>query len=416
MKPMKAHRIRIFILCWIAYAIAYLCRNNLSIALPIMSDSLGFTKAQLGLLGSLFFWVYGIGQLINGSIGDKIPTVPFISLGLLVSGIMNISLGLSENIVIMCIIWGVNGYFLSMLWGPIMKTLSEVFSQNVRSQVAVGMSTSMVVGFLMAWGLIGWLLVYLDWVWAFFIPGIVMILFAICFYILMSRTISPHTETHKESKKSKIPFKDIFIETKMHFVVITCMAQGIIKDGISFWAPMLLIETHNLDFSEGIGYILFIPLANLLGMYISNRLNKKFFHREKITVVILFSASIAFFIVLIITGSIHPILTILPLGLASGMLYGSNTVLLGVIPLAYKKYDRTSSVAGFLDFSSYLAAGIFALVSGILVANLGWNLIFIFWIAMAILGGISILWSIKNDLILENKPHRKESQYEYTAK
>lgn len=393
----KTHNYKVFALCWLAYVMAYLCRNNLAIAIPVMQEALGFTKAQLGLLGSLFFWVYGVGQLINGSIGDKIPTVPFISLGLLVSGIMNLLLGLSDNLIIMCILWAINGYFLSMLWGPIIKTLSNVFSSKYRSQISVGMSTSMVGGFLLAWGLIGWLLVYLKWMWAFIIPGISMIVFSIVFYFLLSKLFKKNIATSHNEEKSNLTFFEVFKKTKLIFIVITCMAQGIIKDGISLWAPTILIDTHNLELNSTIGYILLIPILNLLGMFITNAINKKFYKKEKITALILFICSLVFLLLFLLFGSINPFLTILLIGLCSSSMYGSNTILLGVIPLSYKKYNKTSTVAGLLDFSSYVGAGFFALISGIIITNFSWTYIIVFWIVITILATLMILISIKTD-------------------
>ena len=121
---------KVFILCWLAYACAYLCRVNMSIAIPSISQSLGYSKTSLGLVGSSFFWAYGIGQLINGYIGDRISGRIFIFFGLLVSALINIFFGLAPTLVVMVILWMFNGYFQSMLWGPIVRILSRWFHRR----------------------------------------------------------------------------------------------------------------------------------------------------------------------------------------------------------------------------------------------------------------------------------------------
>lgn len=403
MEKLKKWQTRIFILCWLAYAFAYLGRTNLSIAMPSMETSLNFSNAQLGLLGSLFFWTYGIGQLVNGYIGDKRSSKRLIFIGLFVSAIVNLFFGFSTNYIIMGILWMINGYFLSMLWGPIMKTLSHWFSVDSRSNVAIGISTSMVGGFLLAWGVIGFILSFLDWNWAFWIPGIIIFIFSIVFLILSKDSptdvhITPVSEEINEKKKnSEFSLLKVISETKLWFIVFACYAQGIVKDGISLWAPKLLMETHSLDIKSAVPFIVFIPVMNFFGMMLASKLNKRFNNKEKITAVILFILGIVTLIGLIKLGVYSPILAIIFLGLSSAMMYGANTILLGVIPLSYAKYNKTSSVAGFLDFNSYMAAAITSLITGIIVDSVGWNGILLFWTVMMAVGIFAIYRSIKHD-------------------
>lgn len=73
-KLLQKWQIRIFVLCWVAYASLYFGRVNLSVSIPQIQDAFRWSKGQIGLVGTLFFWIYGIGQLINGNIGDKISS------------------------------------------------------------------------------------------------------------------------------------------------------------------------------------------------------------------------------------------------------------------------------------------------------------------------------------------------------
>ena len=46
---------RMLALCWFAYIFAYLLRMNLSVAIPVIKQSEGYSNTQIGLLTSLFF-------------------------------------------------------------------------------------------------------------------------------------------------------------------------------------------------------------------------------------------------------------------------------------------------------------------------------------------------------------------------
>ena len=74
---------KIFILCWTSYACAYLCRLNISVAIPVLEENRVLAKTALGMAGGLFFWFYAFGQLINGRLGDRFDGRKFIFLGLL---------------------------------------------------------------------------------------------------------------------------------------------------------------------------------------------------------------------------------------------------------------------------------------------------------------------------------------------
>ena len=47
-------RYRIFALTWLGYAGFYLCRKNLSVVMPLMSEDLGYTKLQFAAVISFY--------------------------------------------------------------------------------------------------------------------------------------------------------------------------------------------------------------------------------------------------------------------------------------------------------------------------------------------------------------------------
>ncbi len=99
-------------------------------------------------------------------------------------------------------------------------------------------------------------------------------------------------------------------------------------------------------------------------------------------------------------SNISVIIFVLVIGGISGAMFGANSMLLGAIPMKYAKNGRASSTAGFLDFSSYVAAGISATAIGLLANTLEWTVVIIVWISVAILGAILIAISKYYDNVL----------------
>lgn len=390
---------KIFILSWIAYASAYLSRTNLSIALPEMINSLGFNKANVGLIGSSFFWSYAIGQLINGYIGDKVKSRFFIFLGLLISSIINLVVGFSSNLILIIILWAFNGFFLSTLWGPIVKTLSFWFPHEKRTRIAVGIFTSMIGGYLFTWGLIGRIIAYTSWRWAFWIPAGFVFTYSLIWVWKMRNhpkevgLTSPNDLVNsrtKEEKDNALSLVKLIFNYKLWLIAFTCFAQGVVKEGITLWGPTFLKDTHHIDQATLAVFSLVIPLMSLLGIMGAGFLNEKLNSWEKNSIMILMAGAILNFFVLYKFFKVNVYINVLLLGLGAALMYGSNTILLTIIPLNFAKYNKVSGVAGFLDFCSYIGAALAGVLAGFIVDKYGWGMVVILWIALAIIGVISI--------------------------
>lgn len=403
-KSLKSWQVRIFILCWCAYACIYLGRNNLSVAIPEIQRYLGINKSQVGIIGGSFLWVYGIGQLINGYVGDKVSSRIYIFIGLLVTALSNIFFGFSSSLAIMSILWIINGYFQSMLWGPMSKTITHWVSPEKRSFAAIVISTSGVGGTLLTLILAGQLMEKFNWRWVFIIPGLIILLFSFVWYFFVRNYPkdvgfdSLDTRVVYEAKESmdsqeSYTLLEVIKESKLWFVIIACFAQGIIKDGINLWAPTFFIETHNLDIKSTASLMIVIPLMNFGGMVLSGWLNKLFKYKEKIATAVLFIIGILMILGLNTFGNNSIFAGVIFLSLSSAMMSGANALLLGVIPMKFHKYNKVSSIAGLLDFCSYFISGFAASVTGIIVDLFGWGGVLQFWMMATVIGTISLVFS-----------------------
>jgi sugar phosphate permease len=425
-KSLRKWQVRMLILSWIAYSCIYLGRVNLSVTIPYIEKTFELTKGQVGLIGSLFYWVYGIGQLTNGYIGDRLSSRIFVFTGLIVTALANIFFGFSSSYVWMLILWAINGYFQSMLWGPIAKTLSHWYPQSKMGGVVIGVSTSMIAGYILTWGLSGDIISRINWRWMFIIPGGAILIFSFIWLFracdhpekvgLKSPNIDINSSSNEKNnensgnkdleQKPTMSLMAVINKTKLWYVVIACFAQGIIKEGVGLWAPTFMMETQNTDIVSIGRIITLIPLMNLAGMLFAGWLNKQYKYQEKQTIITLFAFGIATLIGLLTLGKLGVVWTLIFLGLSSAAMYGANTLLLGLIPIKYAKYNRVSSVAGFLDFCSYVASGIAASLTGVIVNNFGWTGVMILWSLVAVAGIISLIVSWQADkklLVVENE-------------
>ena len=118
--------VNIGILSVMAYLMNYVLRNLLSVSTPNMLLTGEFTKEYLGLLSSVSFITYAVGQLVNGVLGERVDAKYMISGGMLLSGISAILFPLLPGAAAGVLTFGVLGFAMSMLRGPLMKMITEI--------------------------------------------------------------------------------------------------------------------------------------------------------------------------------------------------------------------------------------------------------------------------------------------------
>ncbi|MCC0647965.1 MFS transporter [Clostridioides sp. ZZV15-6598] len=407
----KSYQVRIFILCWLAYALIYFGRGNLAIAVNDLEVYFKSDKSTIGMLGSLFFWSYALGQLISCAISDKINSRIYIFVGVFITGLCNLLFSFSNSMTVLMILWTINGLSQSMLWGSIVKTSAYWFSPNQYTKVMVGLNTSMVLGYVMAWGGCGIVLKYLSWRSVFLIPGTILIMFAILWAIFgrekpreagfdidLINIDYKNKENNQTKLKSKntITYKTLFFTSGLLLVVIACIAQGMVKEGIGVWAPAMLTELYKVDMSSATSYVLLIPIMNLVGILLSGRLNSKLRGNEQITTVVLMIGTVVVLILMSIFASLWFGIGVIAMGICSGLMYGVNTMLLSVLPIRFAKYEKAAFVTGFLNFFSYIGAGVSATLAGFIMdRGLGCISVFVIWSAITVIAIIALTINIK---------------------
>ena len=114
-------RWQIFFGIYIGYTGFYLVRNNFNLAMPFLVDQ-GFSKGGVGFAASGVAIAYGLSKFFMGSVSDRSNARYFLPLGLAMSALVTLVLGLTHwatsSIPIMFTLLLVNGWFQGMGWPP----------------------------------------------------------------------------------------------------------------------------------------------------------------------------------------------------------------------------------------------------------------------------------------------------------
>ena len=438
---------RIFLTCWLTYASFYLCRVNLSVALPAIQGEFGWSKVGAGLIGSAFFWVYAWGQFVNGQLGDRLPPRPFVAVGLLASVALNAAFGFAASLPTMVILWGMNGYFQSTGWGPIVCTISHWFGPARRGRLSALLGPSYVLGHVASWLLAGWLVARWGWRAAFWVPAALTVPSVLHWLVRVRNSpedvwdklptcptdvwdnlpTCPTTVGGNEASDvwdklptcpttvggngapdvwDKLPtcptmeaplsgrdgWREVlgrtFTHPRLRWAALTNVAQGFVQGSAVLWVPTYLVEALNMDIGGAAISAVVLPLCGLAGVLVGGWASDRFFRSRVAPMTAMMMAGLAASVLAI--GFLAPqgglVLTMALLGLIGAITYGVGSILVTVLPLSLSHEGGVSSAAGFLDFAGYVGAGIGGLLAGALVDGWGWDAVFICWAVVALLG------------------------------
>jgi OPA family glycerol-3-phosphate transporter-like MFS transporter len=385
-------------LCWFAYVAAYFGRVNLSISLPYLQEAYGFSKAWLGFVAGGFFTAYAAGQFINGVLGDRYNPRYFVGLGLFCAGLSNLLLGYFRQPWTMFFFWTLNGYFQSMLWGPLMRVIVDVTPYKYLRRIALAFSSSTVFGYFFSYTMVGRMVVTLGWKAAFYIPGAILLLTAalwVWFLRDYSRSFMADSAGagHKTglSLKRTIPF---ILGKGLRAAVLIGIFLGSVKEGFTLWGPAFFSESFTLPMDRVMVIMFIVPAMNIVALAASGLAYKCFRHQEKYSLSFFLITALVSAVLLRVSMTISLIASIAAVSGLSASLFAVNNTLTAFVPLNFQKERRVSAAAGILDCSIYTGAAISGPLAGFLVDRAGWPGVMNSWIVICGIAALAALTAL----------------------
>ncbi len=363
-------RIRTLVVVMFCYLFYYTGRQNFGFAIPGISEELGLTKAALGWCSTALLWSYAIGQAINGPLADRFGGRRLMSLGGLLSFVMNVITSFAGSLAGVLVPWAGNGFVQSMGWAPGSRILSNWWGRAHRGRVygayvfAAGMSS--VVTYVMAATVVD-----LGWRWIFRGPVILMLLGCVTFWLLVRE--KPSDEGHSDVLEEANPLTDGADSTadEMNWwqryrcgfrcvpFLFGCAAigfQNLARYGLLVWVPVHFLG-DNWKNSDEKWISIALPIGMAVGAVSAGWLSDRLFGGRRAIPVVLFlgiASCCAMGMSFLDRGS----MLALPLLFLTGFfVYGPQSAFWALCPdLLGKKLAGTGT--GMMNFFAYLFAGL----------------------------------------------------------
>ncbi|MEM1558496.1 MAG: MFS transporter [Candidatus Bathyarchaeia archaeon] len=356
-------------MAYVTYALLYLARLNFSIALPLLSVELGLSKFTLGLIAGVFSISYAIGQFIHGRLVDRYGPKKIILIGLIVSGIMNILFSRINTLILLIVVWAVNGYAQSTGWPAVVKLVSSRFKSEL-GKIGGLFGSCFLVGNMVAWPILGYLVSNYGWRMVFTIPSIILIVLAVLFYL----TVEEVEKTEAYNSKQIVNFKKLIFSKGLATMTSVYILLQFVRSVFTLWAPSYLFEKYRLPLDVAGYTAAVIPLGGIVGSLVSGWLSDYLEKSGRKLTICVLTISLGFAIAAFhYASNIGLEVGVLSLFIVGFTLYGPHVIISTVIPMELDESYGGASVAGFIDGMGYFGSMLAESSTGWLIEAHGWS-------------------------------------------
>jgi len=373
--------ISIGVVCIFSYFVSYYSRQLLGVSTPAMTESGLFTKDFLGLMSSVYMITYAAGQLVNGIVGDLLNPKKMIAAGLFASGALSMIFPFLPFDWMRVICFSGLGFSLSMLRGPLVKTISENTSKNHSRVICTFFSCASFAGPFFA----GLLAMIFDWRYTFFAAGCITLVIAVCAISVLTVFEGRGYVSYSVGKNQGIKgvFQVFRIEKFFFYMAIGAIVETSIT-AVSFWVPSYLVE--HLGYSKEMANTVYAVIFFFKGMmpFVALALFRALKENDLLLMRTSFSLAVLFYAGVIFVS--HPWVNVAFLALALMAVGCASSLLWSIYIPGLGKTGRVSSINGILDCTGYIVAALCNAVFGFVAQYLNWTGVVIIWGAIAFVG------------------------------
>ena len=385
---------RVLIGAMFCYLFFYTGRQTFGFAIPGIEEEFGVSKATLGGVSAAMLWCYAAGQAVNGNLADKFGGRKLMTLGAILSTVLNWATSFAVGVKSLGLAWGLNGYVQAMGWPSGGRVVSNWWGARERGRafgfytLAAGMAS--VLAFVSSTVIVE--ILDLDWRWIFRLPVLLMLVGGIAFYLIArenprearinppaSYTEDPDTgkiaTAETKNERSLDRYKAVLRNPKIIITGLAIGFQNSARYGLLIWVPVYFLGTDWEDSGaqSGVNPIwisVALPVGMAVGALVNGQLSDRVFGSRRDRPIMLFMGLGALCAMTMYLAPLGTVAGILVLFLTGFFVYGPQSSFWALCPdLAGKRMAGTAT--GVVNFFAYLFAGVSEPVIGAVMDHTG---------------------------------------------
>lgn len=389
----KKNAAALTIICSAAYFTSYLTRVNFAAVLAAIVSAGDIDKASAGLVTTLGFITYGVGQLVSGWLGDRINPKKLMFFGFLLTAAMNISISFCPNGQWMCAVWAVNGFAQSFMWPPMVKIIKTAMDSDGYNNAIVYANLGGTFATVMIYLVAPFIIRQWSWHAVFRINGAFAVIMSAVWIIAVTKIEGTAGIVYAlggaKAKKEKNGRKSLSVSIPLlAFVMLAIMLQGSLRDGVTTWVPTYITEVFRLDSSSSILTSVVIPIFSFISLKVSAIIYDKMGKRPYLNAGIFFGIAAVCAVILRIFSDFSPLLTVVLAALLVAIMHGVNLILVCFLPAILATEDNMAVLSGMLNFTTYVGSAISTYGFAVFSEKTGWSGTVVLWAVIAALGAV----------------------------
>ena len=366
--------------------------------MPSMIEDLHFTKAQLGVLGSVLYIAYGISKFVSGVVSDRSNPRVFMAAGLILTGVMNILFGMSSSIYLFGFFWALNGLFQGWGWPACTKQLTFWFSRSERGFWWSLKSTSHNVGGALIPILVALISAKFGWRWALYLPGAASIVMGV---LLLERlrdvpqslglpsveeykkeSITEATTNIDEQNERVLSVREILFSQVLNNKAVWVLAFSyffvyVVRTAINDWGSLYLHSEKGYSLIEAASSIFWFEVGGFLGCIASGWSSDYFFQGKRVPFMVLCAIGLVFSVSLFWNyDGTNIILEHILISVIGFLIFGPQ-MLVGLAAAEFVDKKAACTANGFAGCFAYIGAAVTGYPLGKIIDTWGWKGFFV---------------------------------------
>lgn len=374
------------ILFMLIYFVSYITRINYGAVISAMLEAEPITKAQASLAVTGSFITYGAGQLVSGTLGDKIQPKILVLCGLLTTTLMNLLIPCcNANAYLMLGVWCINGFAQAFMWPPLVKLMTALFNEKDYKKACMIVSWGSSFGTIAVYLAAPVLISLFNWKAIFIFSAAAGIIMAAVWQkkavFIELKAVESRNGENGETLKPTPAFIGVIA-----VVMLVIILQGSLRDGVTTWMPSYISETFNLSSSVSILSGVILPLFSILTYQLASWLYNSKLKNELVCAGSIFCAGAASAILMSLFSGKSAVISVVLSAVLTGCMHGVNFVLICMIPPYFKKYGKVSFASGLFNSCTYIGSAISTYGIAVFSESFGWESTIVLWAVIASVG------------------------------
>ncbi|MDA2927575.1 MFS transporter [Acidobacteria bacterium AH-259-G07] len=398
---------------WLTYGAFYFCRTNLSAALPGMTagveeGGLGLTGDHVGTILASLKIAYGIGQLVNGQLSERLSPRLLLAIGMFCSAALNLLFGFGTALYFLLFVWACNGYCQSLGWTPCVRVLANWVPVKRRGRAIGIVGTGYQVTLGLTYIVAGVSAELLGWRGALYVPAGLLAAAAVSMLFFLKES-PDHAAAHKSADGYRMRtgakpgslMENLFLtifNPALWLLAISLALLNACRYGFVDWGITHLTEVQATGVGKAALKYVVLGVGAVAGSFVAGWASDRFFGSRRAPVICILLVLLGVLTLVYESAARMSVIgTVFLLLLIGFCIFGPQVLLVGTAPADLARRGTSAAAAGFVNFVGYMGAAVGDKVTGYykMPEHGGWQVAIYIWAGWAFVAAITAapLWN-----------------------